>query len=215
MDGNHHGLIDQVVTLNEAWLEPIVEFFVPGTPATAGSKRAFYNAKIKRAMVVPANEEKERPWRAVVSAVALQEWVDGPIQSGPLLLSTEFVLKRPKGHFGTGRNAGQLKGSALRWVDGKPDLTKLVRCAEDAIKGIIWRDDNQVALQLNAKRYANPGEPTGVWIRFYRLKQQPQLLTVKGLNDGKEKRHNQRRADGTDRRDAGEPRTDQADREAV
>jgi len=177
MANSNHQLINQVVTLNRAWLEPMVEFFVPGTPATAGSKKAFYNAKIKRAMVVPANEEKERPWRAVVSAFALQEWLDGPIQAGPLLLSTEFVLKRRKGDYGTGRNAGTLRDSAETWTLGKSDCTKFLRCLEDAMTGIIWRDDVQVALQVNAKRYANPGEPTGVHVRVYRLKQQPVLLS--------------------------------------
>jgi len=170
-------MLSDVVCLNLDWVYdgvPFAEFFVPGAPATAGSKRAFYNAKLGRAMIVPANVKKEKPWRAVLSAFGLQEWLDGPIQVGPLALVTEFVLKRPKGHFGSGRNAGALKALAPTWVESKPDTTKLVRCAEDALKGILWRDDNQVACQVNLKRYANPGEPTGAWIRVYRLRQKPQ-----------------------------------------
>jgi hypothetical protein len=36
----------------------------------------------------------------------------------------------------------------------KPDLTKMVRAAEDAMAGIVWKDDSQVCGQITTKDYA-------------------------------------------------------------
>ena len=48
--------------------------------------------------------------------------------------------------------------------DTKPDLTKLVRAAEDSLRGVLWRDDAQVVRQVTEKRW---GEPARVEIAVY------------------------------------------------
>ena len=55
----------------------------------------------------------------------------------------EFVFhrRRPKGHFGSGRNAGVVKASAPAHPTSRPDVLKLARAAEDALTGIVWHDD--------------------------------------------------------------------------
>ena len=58
-----------------------------------------------------------------------------------------------KGHYGTGRNADQVKASAPPHPTTKPDATKLVRAVEDALTGVIWRDDSQVVRQWASKVY--------------------------------------------------------------
>jgi crossover junction endodeoxyribonuclease RusA len=66
-----------------------------------------------------------------------------------------FELPRPIGHYGTGRNAGQIRQSAPPEPTVMPDLDKLVRCVCDALTDAgVWKDDAQVVQLIAAKRYA-------------------------------------------------------------
>ena len=138
----------------------VIEFFVPGTPAPGGSKKAFYNPKAARAFITD-DSKRSRPWKALVSDFALQAMAGRVPLNGPLAVLMVFVLPRLKGHFGTGKNATRLKDSAPKWHTTKPDATKLLRSTEDACTGILWRDDAQIAQQEARKRY---GDTPGAWI---------------------------------------------------
>jgi len=83
--------------------------------------------------------------------------------AGAVTLDITFYRSRPGSHFGTGSNAGKLKASAPKRPPTKPDLTKLVRAAEDALKGVLWRDDGQVTDQHTRKRYGSPGAMIAVY----------------------------------------------------
>ena len=121
----------------------LMEFRVYGKPATAGSKRAFVNRKTMRAIVVD-DAKHGRPWRHAVQAAAMEHCAGKPLWNGPVALGLEFLFERPKGHFGTGANAGRVKASAPRCHTTKPDLTKLVRAVEDALTKVVWKDDSLV-----------------------------------------------------------------------
>lgn len=129
-----------------------IEFFVPGIPRPGGSKRAFFNRRTGKAMVVE-DCKTNRDWRATVQ-LAARDAYSGPPLSGPIALYVVFHLPRPKSHYGTGRNADRLKPSAPRWHATKPDTTKLLRSTEDALTGVIWRDDALIARQTAVKQYA-------------------------------------------------------------
>ena len=144
----------------------MIEFFVPGTPQPGGSKRAFFNPKTKRAQVVEACKGNPA-WRSDVKAFALAAY-DGPLIGGPLYLVVEFVMARPKGHFGSGKNAQVLKPSAPPYPTSKPDTTKLLRTLEDALTGIVWVDDAQVVRQEVFKLYAD-GRRIGAYVRVGRM----------------------------------------------
>jgi Holliday junction resolvase RusA-like endonuclease len=74
---------------------------------------------------------------------------------GPLACRAIFYLSRPASHFGTGRNAGQLKASAPRFPTGKPDVDNLLKII-DALTGLAYHDDAQVVQVMDlAKRYAD------------------------------------------------------------
>jgi len=137
-----------------------ISFFVPGIPATSGSKSAYpyKNKKTGRlgVAVAPASK-RQKSWMGVVRLFAKENYC-GDVLTGPVSLSLVFYLPRPKSHFGTGRNAGKLKPSAKRYPTTTPDLTKLVRAVEDALKGVTWKDDSQVVYQHNTKLYGGrPG----------------------------------------------------------
>ena len=157
-----------------------IEFFVPGTPATAGSKKGFYIEKIKRVVQTPASD-KTKPWMNTVTFFARQEY-KGPLLEGPLKLTIEFRLLRIKGHYGTGRNAGKLKPSAPTYSAVVPDLTKLTRALEDALVGITWRNDSQVAIQETRKVYVD--RDPGAMVRISQILESKEVTLFDAEDSG-------------------------------
>jgi len=151
--------------------KPYVEFFVPGKAAPGGSKRGFYNAKLKRVLMTPASKAT-KPWMAIVSAYAMEAMtVTGKhiLVRDAILLWIEFVMQRPKWHFRTGKRASELRPDAEKWHTYKPDLTKLCRSTEDALTQLVWADDSLVAMHNLQKRYANPNETPGAHVKVFLL----------------------------------------------
>lgn len=148
---------------------PVVSFFVAGHPQPGGSKRGFAirqpGGRVRVAIVEDAKRNK--PWRSSVAMVASQAMTGSPL-AGPISVDVVFRVARPKGHFGSGRNAGTVRPSAPMHPTTKPDATKLWRAAEDALTGIVWRDDAQIVRQTVEKRYADAGPP-GVFVRVWSL----------------------------------------------
>ena len=148
-----------------------IEFFAPGIPQTAGSKKGIYIPKIKRVVVVDSNPKGFTTWRATVQSFAIKAKQgivslapilnnpNGGLLHCPIKLTVTFFFNHPKGDFGTGKNAGILRESAPLLHTKRPDTTKLLRCLEDALNGVIWKDDSQIVFQQVGKEYtfASPG----------------------------------------------------------
>lgn len=121
-----------------------LHFFVPGIAKTSGSKRAFVNPKTGKP-IVTADNPKQKGWQDGVKWAAMQTFNRQVPWAGPICLTMTFVRLRPKGHFGSGRNEGVLKDWARELTPTrKPDCLKLGRAVEDAMTGIIYKDDSQV-----------------------------------------------------------------------
>lgn len=120
---------------------PGISLTVYGLPAPQGSKRHVGNG------VMIESSKKVKPWRQDVKQAALDAvaGLDGwtPLD-GPLVASMVFAFARPKGHYRTGRNAHLLRDAAPPRPHGMPDLSKILRSTEDALKGIVWHDDARV-----------------------------------------------------------------------
>lgn len=131
-----------------------IQLLVRGTPKPAGSKRAFVdrggNVRVK-----DDSGQAGTDWRGDCKAVAVDEMAGREPLLGPLRLEVDFILPRPKAHYGSGRNAAKLKDGAPRYHDKRPDATKLLRGLEDALTGIVWKDDSQIAAQDVRKVYAD------------------------------------------------------------
>ena len=141
----------------------MISFFVPGIPRPGGSKRAFVNRKTGKAIIVEACN-KNPEWRSDCKAFAIGAY-SGPPLTGALFLKVFFFMPRPKTHFGTGKNSNTIKPSSPLYPTGKPDCTKLIRALEDALTGVVWRDDAQIVSQNIQKRYG--GERSGVLVEIY------------------------------------------------
>jgi Holliday junction resolvase RusA-like endonuclease len=113
--------------------------------------------------VVTADNKKTRPWRQDVAAAAEKATDENGVRrrylgDTPIVVDVAFYMPRPKGHYGTGRNAGQIKASAPAFPTVKPDVDKLARAVLDALKTAgIYRDDAQVVDMYPRKRYAMSG----------------------------------------------------------
>lgn len=141
-----------------------ITFEVLGKPATQGSVRSVpirkkgggFVEKDGRPVLRPIhqNADKLNTWRQDV-AVAARAVYDGDLLDGPLELTVTFRQPRPKGHYGTGRNAEKLKDSAPPHPTTRPDTVKLVRAVEDALTGVLWKDDSQVVKHHLFKEYGS------------------------------------------------------------
>ena len=103
--------------------------------------------------VVDANP-KSREWKTHVAQEA-GKIADGMLE-GPLFLHAIFFRPRPASHFGTGKNSGVLKPSAPPYPITRPDTTKLLRAIEDAMQGVLYRDDAQIVRQIVSKAWGTP-----------------------------------------------------------
>jgi Holliday junction resolvase RusA-like endonuclease len=134
-----------------------ISFSVRGDPKAKGSMRAF---PVKRkdgslGTVMTNQNPKTREWEDRVALMAVENQPD-TIWDDPVSVHVSFELTRPKGHFGTGKNADKVKDSAPDWPTKKPDLDKLVRTILDAITGVIVADDSQV-VKVYARRHSMNG----------------------------------------------------------
>ena len=126
-----------------------VSFVVPGVPAPQGSKT-------RTKWGVREDNPATRPWRTAVAweaTVAMQGRL--PLD-GPLALHVDFYFPRPKSHYGSGRNAAELKAAAPLLHSVKPDCDKLLRALADSLSGIVCRDDAQFVVVAARKLYGSP-----------------------------------------------------------
>ena len=143
-----------------------ISFFVPGIARPAGSKNAFHNPKTGEIIITHACK-KTKNWMDSVKWFAMKAANRMILLDEAVRLELVFLYSRPKNHYGSGRNAGCLKSSAPRFYEKTtmPDLTKIVRGVEDALKGIIWKDDSAVVQHVNTKLYCRVDEKPGVMIK--------------------------------------------------
>lgn len=146
----------------------VCDFFVRGRPEPAGSKKAvpLRGQKGARSIVVDANKNAA-PWKKQVADVARYEYTGEPLDE-PLCMDLVFTVKRPEGHW---LKDGRLSAEGQRRSrpTSPPDALKLARGVEDALTGVVYRDDSLIVYGSQLKRYqASREEPTGVRIRVRR-----------------------------------------------
>jgi Holliday junction resolvase RusA-like endonuclease len=136
----------------------VITFFVFGTPAPGGSKKLVRVGGKRSGKVILLDDcARNKPWRERVAWAARGAYA-GPPLACPLAVRFDFVVPRPRGHYGTGRNAGIVRDSAPLYPSVKPDITKLIRSSEDALTGILWIDDALIICQSATKSYGDtPG----------------------------------------------------------
>lgn len=153
----------------------MIDFFVPGSPVAAGSKRAFpvpgKDGRLHVA-VTDASGPKGSEWRAAIRHEAFDAARRNGgafLERGALRLTLWFLMRRPRSHTG---KRGVLLPSAPTHPTTRPDVLKLARAVEDACTGILWHDDAQIVDELLHKVYAD-AVPVGVRVRVTPLADLP------------------------------------------
>ena len=152
----------------------MLTFFVRGKPEPAGSKTAYplthrttkepirKNGRI--ITVVTDANPRAKAWQAVVRKAAREAMKAGWIpvfETQGLAVTMQFFLRRPKGQH---RTNGQPHAWAPTSHIVKPDVLKLARAVEDALTGVVWRDDAQIVEEHLSKVYAVNQTDEGVMI---------------------------------------------------
>jgi Holliday junction resolvase RusA-like endonuclease len=133
---------------------PVLEFTVYGKAQPAGSKRAFKHPTTGRVMVTDA-AKGSRAWKEQVSSAAAVALANGKgnrageLLVGPLAVAMRFEVVRPASHYGK----RGLRSSAPKYPTTRPDVLKLARAVEDALTGVVWRDDALIVDEQLVKRY--------------------------------------------------------------
>ena len=126
------------------------ELTILGIPTAQGRPRARSAGKFIQVYDDPKSRRAKRTMATIIQEKAPPKPLDCPLQ-----VDLNFYLPRPKGHYGSGRNAGRLKSSAPAHHTKKPDIDNLRKLVMDAMTGIFWRDDSLVCKGTTTKEYSD------------------------------------------------------------
>ena len=118
----------------------MIRFEVPGQPVAKGRPRVAVIGGRARAYT-PA---KTVNYEASVAYAGKDAMVGKEPLDGPLALTVFAHFLTPK--------RGKKEGD---YHTGRPDADNVLKAAADALNGIVWRDDAQVASAQIIKTYAN------------------------------------------------------------
>lgn len=131
----------------------IIDLWIPGEPATAGSKEYKGKTKTGRPIIADSSGAKGVSWRTSVQDAARKVHDGPPIPRGTAIaMVCVFYRARPKGHYGA--KGVKPRYQDVQWVT-KKDSTKMLRAAEDALSKVLYQDDSQVILAAQAKRWCD------------------------------------------------------------
>lgn len=140
----------------EGATEAVIAFTVFGVASGMGSKRAFVPKGWTRPVITDSNRNL-KSWQSLVADAASRAIGELPafaIIDGPVRLTVQFYLPRPKSL--AKRITAHVKA---------PDCSKLLRSTEDAMSGIVYRDDAQIIEIVAGKYYTGTTDPPHVNIR--------------------------------------------------
>ena len=121
----------------------ILEVRVYGFPVAQGRPRAFKMRGTGQIRVY--DPAKSKSWKQDVKTQVLQKLAftsDGGLAEGPLEVYLGFKLPRPKS-----------APKRRLYPDRKPDLSNMTKAIEDALKGVVYRDDSQIVRMVLEKDY--------------------------------------------------------------
>lgn len=127
---------------------------VVGVPQPKGSTKGFpvRRKNGKMGVAITSSNPQLKPWALLVAWEAAREFGKADIPKGPVYVTITFSVPRPKSHYDS---KGNLKWNAPIFSITKPDVDKLERGILDALTGICWKDDAQVAMLHSWKKYTS------------------------------------------------------------
>lgn len=130
-----------------------IRFVIPGRVGGKGRPRATAIGGHAR-MYTPA---KTVSMEAMVRDFGAGAMMGGALLDGPLHLSVLVSLERPQSWSKRKRVENPIP-------TGKPDLDNVVKLIGDALNGVVWRDDSQVASLHISRQFVENGERVEVTV---------------------------------------------------
>ncbi len=141
----------------------MIEFFVTGKPATAGSLKSYGKGKLTHA------SERTKTWEDWIRWIFLQsDYARMCLYSTAVRATLIFYFPRPNSHFkkdGSLSKKGQ-ENPYPAWK-GRNDVDKLQRAVFDALTGYVYDDDGRIADVHARKEWS---EKEGVLIKISKLR---------------------------------------------
>lgn len=135
-----------------------VTMTIPGTPKPKGSLKCIgRRGRVAHQLTEDAGPEL-KAWRDRIADTVRTRVTTRADAGEPVAVAVTFTLARPGYHYGTGRNAGQIKPQHLdTYPAGRVgDVDKLARLLLDALQdGGLLHDDAQVVTLTARKTYVN------------------------------------------------------------
>lgn len=123
-------------------------------------RRKAYKGKYKRCPACGAemrtlagikDPDQSRHWKVDVKLMA-QQYAQSPLWEETLMVDLTFEFQRPKSI-----------SKKATWKATKPDVDNLAKAITDALEGVIYRNDAQIAVAKIEKRYSeSPGVTVSV-----------------------------------------------------
>ena len=89
--------------------------------------------------------------------------------TAPIRIILIFYMQRPKHHFRSGKYKHLLKKEVPFFHSSTPDLDNIVKLVADALNGVFYKDDSQIAQLKAEKIYCNPSEKPKTEIHIEQL----------------------------------------------
>jgi len=141
-----------------------VVFTVPAIPVAQPRQRhrAFVAGGHVRTQNFTPARHPVQAFKATVRLAASQAHIGAPLE-GPLALVATFVFPRP------GRLCWKKRPMPRCWHHSKPDTENVLKALQDALTGLLWKDDAQIAEVRCSKVYAAGDEQPAVSVRVEQL----------------------------------------------
>ena len=140
---------------------PSIRFFIPGEPLAQPRPRATARMIGKRAVARVYNPSgKTRDLKDAIRQEALRVHRGGlPVHGArPSHLRIEFRMPRPK------RKVWKTKPMPREPHTAKPDLDNMEKLVMDALEGVLWKNDSQVASKSSVKFICEGSESPGIFV---------------------------------------------------
>lgn len=122
---------------------------IPGKPIAKKRPRFFRKGTSVGTYNAQETEEGRFMWE--VKNQLPKNWT---LLKSPIKITTLFYMKRPKSHYGAGKNSNILKNNAPVVHLNKPDLDNLQKMVYDCFNQIVWEDDSIVCECYSRKEYS-------------------------------------------------------------
>lgn len=131
-----------------------ISFFVHCEPVPQPRAKVSTRGGFARAYV-----DKKHPSHALKQAI--REAFTGEKLQGPIACNLAFFFERPKSH--------AKKQRKCHWHTGKADIDNLQKLVFDALNGIAYDDDKQIASAYSVKQWVEPPDACGIDIHLWEL----------------------------------------------